>query len=75
MFILVNVLRNVYRSLMPRWLGQDVISMPLDSIESEIASIESRPLGDRSVIDVERLEDLRAARKQIKGKSRSYCGL
>jgi hypothetical protein len=60
---------------MNRWLGQDLVTLPLKQIEEEIASIRSMPLGERSVTTAERLKDLQAARRQIRGKSRSLCGL
>lgn len=50
---------------MNRRLFRDVSTMPLSTIESEIASIEKLPLRDRSVIDTERLADLRLAQRRI----------
>jgi len=41
--------------------------MPLGSIEAEITSIEKMPQSERSVADVERLADLRAAQRRITG--------
>lgn len=58
-------------SLMSRWLPRDLTTMPLRKIDEEIASIEKMPAGDRSVADVERLADLRDARRRIAG---SGCG-
>lgn len=51
---------------MSRWISnQDVITMPLGKIDEEISAIEARPLAERTVLDAERLADLRAARRQI----------
>lgn len=56
------------------WLPRDLSTMSLGAIEAEIASLEKTPLRDRSVIDAERLADLRAARKRIIDGSRYGCG-
>jgi hypothetical protein len=47
--------------------------MPLGSIDAEIASIQKTPLRDRSVVDTERLADLRAAQRRITGGGRRGC--
>jgi hypothetical protein len=57
-----------------RWLPKDVTTMPLGKIDAEIASIEHLPIGDRSVVDTERLADLRDARRRITGGRHYGCG-
>lgn len=57
-------------SSVSRWLPKDVITMPLSKIEAEISAIEKLPSSERSVRDVERLADLRDARKRIAGEPR-----
>lgn len=47
--------------------------MPLGAIEAEITSIETMPRRDRSVTDVERLADLRAAQRRITSGGRRGC--
>jgi hypothetical protein len=57
---------------MSRWLSRDLASTPLRQINQEISLIEKKPADDRTVADVDRLADLRAARRRIAG---SDCGL
>jgi hypothetical protein len=77
----VEATKDVYRHLygqvkvcyrsrpVSRWLSKDVITMPLGAIEAEISSIKQMPARDRSVADVERLADLRDAKRRITGGS------
>jgi hypothetical protein len=55
---------------MSRWLPRDLTSMPLDQIDAEIAEIQGRPPGQRTVDSTERLRDLSDARDRIVGSSR-----
>jgi hypothetical protein len=57
-------------SVMSRWLPRDLTSMPLDQIDAEIAEIQARPPGQRTVDSTERLRDLHDARDRIVGSSR-----
>lgn len=65
--------RTCYRSRMSRWIGSDVATMPLGQIEEEIARLSKRPMSDRTVVDTERLADLREAQRRITGQ-RGYRG-
>ncbi len=47
--------------------------MPLGAIEAEISSIEKMQRNERSVADVERLADLRAAQRRITSGGRRGC--
>jgi hypothetical protein len=55
---------------MSRWLSRDVLTLPLGKIDEEITVIEQTPMRDRTVIDTERLRDLRDARRRITGSTR-----
>lgn len=59
---------------MSRWLSRDLSTMPLKQIDAEISSIQKTPVHDRSVADVERLADLRDARRRITGGRHCGCG-
>jgi hypothetical protein len=48
--------------------------MSLDEIEAEISSIQKLPIGKRSVLDTDRLADLKDARRRITGESRLRGG-
>ena len=50
---------------MSRWLPHDLTTMPLDQIDAEIAEIQARPPGQRTVDSTERLRDLYDARDRI----------
>jgi hypothetical protein len=49
--------------------------MPLGAIEAEISSIQKMPSSDRTVADVERLADLREAKRRITGRGGRGCCL
>ena len=55
------------------WFSKNVVTMSLGAIETEISSIEKMPSRDRSVADVQRLAELRAAQRRIMGGSRRGC--
>jgi len=57
---------------MGRWLSKDVTALPLATIDAEISSLEKKPLLERSVLDIERLADLRDAKKRIIGGCRDH---
>lgn len=59
--------RRGTRSLVSRWLPRDLINMPLRAIDAEIASIANKSRDDRSIADVERLADLREAKRRLSG--------
>ena len=50
-----------------RRLHRDLIHTPLRAIDAEIASIANKPRDDRSIADVERLADLREAKRRLTG--------
>lgn len=52
---------------MSRWLPRDLVTMPLDQIDAEIAEIKKRPPGQQTVDSTERLRDLYEARERIVG--------
>lgn len=49
----------------------DVDNMSLESIEKEIDVVEKKPMGKRTVADVEYLDQLRRASRRIRQLSRS----
>lgn len=55
----------VFLRLMSRWLTNDLLTMPLGKIESEIERIKSKSTDARSVIDVDYLADLHEAKRRI----------
>jgi hypothetical protein len=53
---------------MSRWLPRDLVTMPLDQIDAEIAEIQKRSPGQQTVDSTERLRDLYDARDRIVGR-------
>ena len=54
-------------SVVSRWLPRDLSTMPLRTIKAEITSIENKQCADRTIADIERLADLREAKRRIIG--------
>lgn len=52
-------------SFVSGWLSHDLVNAPLSTIQDEIMILEKKPLQDRSVADVERLDRLCEARAKI----------
>lgn len=54
------------------WTQPTINEMPLDDIVAEMRRIEAKPVGNRTVNDVERLNQLEQAARRIRHKGRRW---